>query len=389
MQARSSGWHHCLVVEGSLFLLLTLLLTACGAATTITPAKPRQTIVSHVDDFLTTEVQDMGFSGSVLIARGGKVLFSKGYSMADWDLHLPNTPHTKFYIGSLTKQFTAMAILILQEQGKLHVQDHLCSYLSDCLKAWQPITIHHLLTHTSGFPTLPGNPFTTMPSTPQQAVEEVVALYKNKPLDFAPGTQFSYSNEGYGALGYIIQKVSGQPYALFLQHTIFDPLQMRDTGYVPNYASLPDHATGYQTWQVKADPALLPFPQNLTFLPYPLNLSFLVAGGALYSTVADLYRWDQALSTETLVSKKSLDEMFTPYVPYVAACITEDCAASYGYGWFISRGFVFHGGIAPGFQSYNGLYRQNNVDIIVLSNLRSLDSLKLVSNLERDAFARP
>lgn len=155
MQARSSRWHHSSVVEGSFFLLLTLLLTACGAATNTTPASQSQTIASHVDDFLTTEVQDMGFSGSVLIARGGKILFSKGYSMADWDHHLPNTPYTKFYIGSLSKQFTAMAILILQEQGKLHVQDHLCSYLSDCPKAWQPITIHHLLTHTSGFPTLP------------------------------------------------------------------------------------------------------------------------------------------------------------------------------------------------------------------------------------------
>ncbi len=389
MQARSSRWHHCLMVGVSLFLLFTLLQTACSAATTITPASQSQTIVSQVDNFLTTEVQDKGFTGSVLIARGGKVLFSRGYSMADWDQHLPNTPHTKFYIGSLTKQFTAMAILILQEQGKLHVQDHLCSYLSDCPKAWQPITIHHLLTHTSGIPTLPANPFTTIPSTLQQAVEEVVALYKDKPLDFAPGTQFSYSNEGYGALGYIIQKVSGQPYALFLQHAIFDPLQMRDTGYVPNYASLSDHATGYQTWQVKADPALLPFPQYLTFLPYPLNLSFLVAGGALYSTVEDLYRWDQALSTGTLVSKKSLDEMFTPYIPYVAACITRDCPASYGYGWFISRGFVFHDGIAPGFRSYNGLYRQNTVSIIVLSNLQSLDLLKLVSNLEKDTFARP
>ena len=134
---------------------LTLLLTACGTATTITPVSQSQSMVSSVDDLLTTEAQDKvsyRFSGSVLIARGGKVLFSKGYSLADWQQQLPNTPHTKFHVASLTKQFTAMAILLLQEQGKLQVQDHVCTYVMDCPPAWQPITIHQLLTHTSRFP---------------------------------------------------------------------------------------------------------------------------------------------------------------------------------------------------------------------------------------------
>ncbi len=159
MLTLTSRYHRLLYV--SLFVLLTLLLTACGNATPITSASPSQTMISHVDDFLTTEVQKEEFSGSVLIARGGKVLLSKGYSLADWQQHLPNTPHTKFHVASLTKQFPAMAILILQEQGKLHVQDHVCTYVTDCPPAWQPMTIHQLLTHTSGIPTL-SNPPTTL-----------------------------------------------------------------------------------------------------------------------------------------------------------------------------------------------------------------------------------
>jgi CubicO group peptidase (beta-lactamase class C family) len=383
----TSRFHRLLYVNLSLFVLLILLLTACGTATPITPPSPSQGIVSQVDNLLTTEAQDKvsyRFSGSVLIARGGKVLFSKGYGMADWQNQMPNTPHTKFHVASLTKQFTAMAILILQEQGKLHVQDHACNYVPECPPAWQPITIHELLTHSSGIPTL-SNPPTTLPSSPQQ----VIALYKKLPLDFPAGTQFRYSNMGYQLLGYIIQQVTGEPYAEFVQHSILAPLQMRETDFDPAYPSLPDQATGYVVGKLPATPTL--FDRSL-----PNGWSFLLAAAGLESTVEDLYRWDQALYTHTLVSAHSLEQMFTPDIstcPSAAWCPTPLTSSAYGYGWFIAkepgRRVMWHEGVGNGFRAYIGHYPDDKTTIIVLSNLDTVDAFGLASELETKVFARP
>jgi CubicO group peptidase (beta-lactamase class C family) len=407
MSTLTSRSHRLLYVNLSLCVLLTLLLTACGTATTIAPAKPRQTMVSQVDYFLTTEVQNGNFSGSVLIARGGKVLFSKGYGMADWQQHLPNTPHTRFHVASLTKQFTAMAILILQVQGKLQVQDHVCTYVMDCPPAWQPITIHQLLTHTSGIPTL-SNPPTTLPSSLQQSIarsiaasswpgdkttlpsspQQLIARYKNQSLDFPAGTQFNYSNTGYQLLGYIIQQVSGEPYAEFVQHSIFAPLQMSDTDFEPAYPSLPNQATGYVLGKIPAAPTLL--DRSL-----PSGWSFLLAAGGLDSTVEDLYRWDQALYTHTLFSAHSLEQMFTPYISLCPSkwCPTPLTSSAYGYGWFIAKEpdhrVMWHTGDGNGFGAYIGRYPDDKTTMIVLSNLISVDAFGLASDLEMVVFAKP
>lgn len=416
MYTLTSRLHRLLYVNASLFVLLTLLLTACGTATPITPVSPSQTMVSSVDDFLTTVAQDKvsyRFSGSVLIARGGKVLFSKGYGMADWQHQLPNTPHTKFHVASLTKQFTAMAILLLQEQGKLHVQDHVCTFVTDCPPAWQPITIHELLTHTSGIPTL-SNPPTTLPSSLQQSIassiaaatwpgdkttlpsspQQLIARYKNQSLDFQAGTKFNYSNTGYQLLGYIIQQVSGEPYAAFVQHSIFAPLQMSDTDFEPAYPSLPNQATGYVLGKLPAAPTLL--DRSL-----PSGWSFLLAAGGLESTVEDLYRWDQALYTHTLVSALSLEQMFTPYIstcpsgtfPSGTFCLTSLMSLAYGYGWFIAkepgRRVMWHTGVGNGFRAYIGRYPDDKTTIIILSNLDTADAFGLASELETKVFARP
>src|SRR5205823_834732 len=146
-------------------------------------------MASQVNNLLMTEVTHQQFSGSVLIAHNDQVLLSKGYSMADWSKQVPNTPHTKFYLGSTTKEFTAMAILILQEQGKLHVTDHLCSYIAQCPAAWRPVTIHEVLTHTSGIPQLDDSLLSS--ASPQAWI----ASYDGSPLTFTPGSQFSYCNQ--------------------------------------------------------------------------------------------------------------------------------------------------------------------------------------------------
>ena len=391
------------LVTASLLLVSVLLFAAWGSAlltprvhgqtiarhaTPPTPRAPRPTptvpatptatpqsalIVSQVDRLLTNEVAHQQFSGSVLIAQDGHVLLSKGYSMADWDDQVSNTPHTKFYLGSTTKEFTAMAILILQEQGKLHVTDHLCSYIAQCPPPWRPVTIHEVLTHTSGIPQLDDSLLSS--ASPQAWI----ASYNRSPLTFAPGRQFSYCNQCYQILAYVVEQASGEPYSEFLQQAIFDPLQMKNTGFDPHYLSLSDEeAVGYAGWQAKA--------MTLEWSVTP-QWSFLFGSGLLSSTVEDLYRWDQALYTQTLVSQQSLNKAFTPYAT------SQYAGSSYGYGWFIANAptvghrLIWHDGRIDGFRTYIGRYVDDRVTIIFLSNLATLDELALGKALGQIVFA--
>ena len=170
-------------------------------------------------------------AGPILIARDGQVLFCKGYGMANLEHDVPCTPQTKFRLGSITKQFTAMAILILQERGKLNVTDKIKKYMPDAPKAWDDITIHHLLDSHIRHPELHLLP--RFPEDPANHVtlDELIAKFKDKPLEFKPGEKFKYSNSGYIVLGQIIETASGKPLRLVLKEAIFDPLEMNDTGY--------------------------------------------------------------------------------------------------------------------------------------------------------------
>jgi len=297
------------------------------------------------------------------------MVFSKGYGLADKDAHIPNTPQTRFRIGSLTKQFTAMAILLLQEQGKLHVQDHLCLYIQDCPADWQPITLFHLLTHSSGIPDYTNfADFVatwTQPTTP----EELISRFKNMPLDFSPGSRFRYSNSGFVLLGYIIERVSGESYAMFLQKHIFTPLKLSNTGYDSTYPSLPQHATGYYAGYVK---------------PEPYDMSVLYAAGAVYSTVEDLYSWDLALEQHTLIPQQAQDSMFTVHVPCPPSgpggCLLPT-DVGYGFGLFIANEpegrLIYHVGHIDGFFAYDGFYPKLDLEVVVLSNLETTDVLKI------------
>ncbi len=329
-------------------------------------------MASEVDHLLTDMVTHQQFSGSVLIAHDGQIILSKGYSMADWDQQIPNTPQTKFYLGSTTKQFTAMAILILQEQGKLHVQDQLCTYIVPCPPAWQPVTIHEVLTHTSGIPELDDA------SLSDASPSAWIASFNSVPLVFTPGGQYDYCSVCYQILGYVVQQVSGEPYSTFLQQAIFNPLQMNSTSFDPHTLSPSDHATGYATWQIK-DVSLDWFVGS--------QWSFLFGSGLLHTTVEDLYRWDQALYTSTLVSQQTQNEAFTPYVP------AQYPGSSYGYGWFVAKApvpghrLIWHNGRIDGFRTYIGRYVDDQVTIIFLSNLATVDELALAKSLEQIAFA--
>jgi CubicO group peptidase (beta-lactamase class C family) len=307
-------------------------------------------------------------SGAVLVAQNG-VLFDKGYGVADKDALIPNTPQTRFRIGSITKQFTAMAILILQERGKLHVQDHICLYIPDCPQDWQPITIEHLLTHTSGIPDYTNFPDFVATWTQTTTPEQLITRFKNMSLDFPPGSVFRYSSSGYVLLGYIIERVTGESYTTFLREHIFDPLKMDNTGYDSAYPPLPQHATGYYKGYIKPD---------------AYDPSVLYAAGALYSTVEDLYMWDQSLMRHTLVSQRALDAMFTLHIPCPphgpGGCLLHT-DLGYGYGWFIAAEpqgkLIYHVGHIDGFFTYNGFYPSSNLVVVVLSNLETTDVLKI------------
>ena len=334
---------------------------------TATASKPFPN-VDQIDAYLTHLNQTGVLSGAVLIARNG-MLFAKGYGLADRDAGIANTPQTRFRIGSITKQFTAMAILMLQERGKLHVKDHLCIYISDCPQDWQPITLTHLLTHSSGIPDytdLPDFvPTWTQPTTP----EELISRFKNLPLEFTPGSRFRYSNSGYILLGYIIERVSGESYATFLENNIFRPLKMNNSGYDVAYPALPQHATGYYKGYIKPD---------------PYDPSVLYAAGALYSTVEDMNIWNRALMMHIILPQQALDAMFTPQIPCPPpgprGCLLST-DLGYGYGLFIAAEpqgrLIYHVGHIDGYFTYSGFYPASKLSIVVLSNLETTDVLQI------------
>ncbi len=337
------------------------------------PSPTPPDLAAKAGAYFSAEAQAGRFSGAVLAAQDGHIVLKQGYGMADYENDVPNTPQTRFRLGSITKQFTAMAILMLQERGKLRLEGPIGSYLPDCPEAWRAITIRQLLLHTSGLPeflTLPdADAFQMLPATPL----ETIARVKDLPLLFQPGEKWSYSNTGYLILGYIVERASGQSYESFLQQNIFDPLQMAGSGYDHYTAVLKHRATGYVSPRLKAG---------------YLDMSVPYAAGGLYSTVEDLYTWDQALYTERLVTRRSLDEMFTPQVTPAGSA-----QVGYGYGWFIStapgRRVVWHGGNIQGFSALIRRYPDDRVTIVILSNLQGAPLDAYATYMEKVIFGPP
>jgi CubicO group peptidase (beta-lactamase class C family) len=291
------------------------------------------------------------FSGTVLVAKGGRVIFEKGYGMSDNGQHIPNTVNTEFRVASITKQFTAMSVLQLQEKGLLNVNDKLSKYLPQDQK-WGNITIKELLTHTSGIPDWANFEDQTKP----QSVETILNGIKNKPLNFSPGTKWQYSNTNYLILGYLVEKLSGLSYGDYLTKNILLPLHMDHTGMYTEQ-SVKSVSLGYTSTNDK----------DLTQPLYAYG-----GDGGLYSTVQDLYKWDKALYTNKLVSSQSLKQMFSPQAK------TGSLGLSYGYGWFIKgtglNEEIYHNGSLPGYLSSIVRYPQKNITIIVLSNNSSRSS---------------
>lgn len=331
-------------------------------------------IISNIETYLKAAMQHDQFCGSVLVAKDGVPILNKGYGMANYELNVPNTPKTVFHIASITKQFTAMAIMLLQERGKLSVHDSIGKYLDNCPAVWQPITVHHLLTHTSGIPNMSSLPdWDEKHSFQPYTHREVIDLVRALPLHFSPGEKFKYSNSGYHLLGLIIEKVSGQSYYDFLQANIFTPLGMKHTGapypreqFMNRPQLVMNRASGYY-WSLNS---FVNAHYENPLIPY--------SAGSLYSTTEDLLLYDKALTTTKLVSQKSLDAMITPF-------------KNAGYGWeHISQKFnrtiIGHAGSGTGFSTYFMRVPSERVTIIILSNSDEASASKVAYDLAAIVF---
>ena len=323
----------------SRFALALLLVTAA----------PAQDAAS-LDQVVQPYVKDHKYMGPVLVARDREILLNKGYGSANLEWEIPNTPNTKFRLGSVTKQFTAACILLLEDRGKLKTSDPVKKYMPDAPAAWDKITLFHVLTHTSGIPDFTSfpeyrklEPFATTPA-------EVVAHFRDKPLDFQPGDKWSYSNSGYLLLGYLIEKITGGTYEKFVRENIFAPLGMKDTGLDSNAAILARRASGYT-------PTKTGVIENTGFI----HMSIPHAAGALYSTTEDLLKWQQGLFGGKVLTAGSLAKMITPF------------KNNYAFGLFVQakdgRKVIEHGGGIEGFNTSLSYWPEDKLTVIVLANL--------------------
>lgn len=349
--------------------------TPAAAVETLSPTPtPTAAAVSGIlgqqlDDYFTGSRPL--FSGSVLAARHGEVLLDKGYNYADWELRVPNEPQTKFRITSLTKQFTATLIMMMHERGLIDLDDSICSYLEDCLESWKEITVHQLLTHTSGIPEYTILPDALEESRQPHNVQGLLNLFNGEQLDFTPGEEFKYSNSNYVVLGAILEQISGSTYEQYLNEHVLRPLEMEDSGLDRQDVILQGRASGY-----------LIVESFLLNAPY-LDMSNAYSTAGMYSTVEDLYKWDQALYTDQLLNEESREMMFSTEVG-------EGINSNYGYGWQIGDAHgqrkIWHAGRINGFHSYLSRYPDDQTTIIILSNIETEDLDEIVFNLENILF---
>jgi len=280
------------------------------------------------------------FMGSVLVASKGKIIFSNGYGMADLEWSIPNSPTTRFNIASMTKQFTAAAILLLEDRGKLKTSDLVKKYLPDAPASWDKITIYHLLTHTSG---ISDDAAKYQPGSPD------LMLFNDKPLDFQPGERWSYTNLGYIVLGYLLERIVGQSYESFVQENLFKPLGMNDSGMFSYVTVIPRRASGYWPGRNGIENAERP----------DFRTGF--SSGSLYSTTEDLLRWEEGLFGGKLLSATSLHKMITPF------------KGDYACGLYVRHVnghlMIEHDGNNIGFNSHMAYYPEEGIAVIVLANL--------------------
>jgi CubicO group peptidase (beta-lactamase class C family) len=317
-------------------------------------------IASRVEEYMHAEMTLNRFRGSILIARDGKILVSKGYRVVTLKSGVLNTSATRVHVGSIAMQFTDTAVLQLQEKGALHVQDSVCEYIKRCPNDWSGITLFDLMTHTSGIPEIRNVPDHENSSSRAPTSSELLDLIKKEPLQFRPGEKLDCSYSEDEVLHAVIEAASGEPYTTYLDRHIFKPLRMRDTGYDG-------------TLRTPSQPETVS-----VLLPSDIERSLLYTAGGLYSTAKDLYFWNCALATDKVISQESLQQMFTPY------------RDGYGFGWMVQkqlgRRLVTQG---DGIRMYSTSilrYPDDDVCVIVLSQSETTDAEKVSKDIAAILF---
>ena len=329
--------------------------------------KADKQILKSLDDMLSAEFKQNEPGIAVLISKNGKIVYEKAFGSANIELNVPMQPDMVFRIGSITKQFTAVGILQLVEEGKISLQDSVQKYVSDFPTKGHTITIENLLTHTSGF-----IDYSSM-NDPDPYIERrdftgdfIVNYFKNEALQFKPGSKYSYSNSNYALLAYIIEKITGKSYYAYMKEKVLKQAGLTSTYFANENTVVPKRVTGYTKDNG--------FYENCAYQTISMGFGC----GDLMSTVEDLYKWNNALYAYKLVKKETLDKAFTPYK------LNNGKMSSYGYGWFIDKKYdrkcIHHEGQVSGFIGMEKYFPDDNIYIAILSNLKSGDDTTDFSN---------
>ena len=317
-------------------------------------APAEQDLASRIDGSIAPYFQAQDPGATVIVVKDGKTVLRRAYGMADVTKGVKMTPDMALRLGSITKQFTSTAILMLAEEGKLSVGDDITKHLPDYPTRGKKISIEHLLTHTSGIVSYTSKPDFRAGMTKDLTVAQMVDSFKNDPLDFEPGSQYRYNNSGYFLLGAIIEKISGQTYAQFVEQRIFAPLGMQDTYYEGFGRSKAPVAAGHTRTPTGFGPS------------QALSMSQPYAAGSLVSTVDDLARWDAAIGSGKLLKPASWQQAFMPYR------LSDGKRTDYGYGWQTAKvkgaPMIGHGGGINGFSTYAMRLPEQKVYVAVLTN---------------------
>ena len=344
------------------FLTLFLLLAICGVCAA---QSNDQQASAKIDQYVKAEMRKYKIPGvSLAVLRNGKITILKSYGLANVELGVPVKPETIFQSGSIGKQFTAAAVMILVQEGKLSLDDKLSKHLPDAPEAWRDITIRHLLTHTSGLGDYPDE----INLRADYTEDEYLRIFKKAPLNFAPGTRWDYSNVGYVTLGILIRRLTGKFYGDFLCENLFGPLQMSTARAISEADIIPNRAAGYRLVNGEL--------KNQEWVSPSTNST---ADGALYLSLLDLAKWDAGLSDYKVLTRSSLDQIWTP------VRLGNGHVKGYGFGWFTdtlhNRRILFHGGAWQGFKSFIIRFPDEKLTIVFLANSWNTNDFKIARGL--------
>ena len=352
-------------------------LALSGMAGTFALGRGQEVISAQVDSAVEGQRKAQKIPGvSLAVCRDGKIVKASGYGLANVELDVATTPETIFQTGSVGKQFTSMAVMMLVEEGKIGLEDKIAKYIPEAPAAWKDVTVRHLLTHTSGIADYGGEEDTmgkgVINFRKDYTEDELVQAFAKMPMDFAPGVKWSYSNTGYVLLGVIIHRATGKFYGDFLQERVFGPLGMTSTRIISEADIVPHRSRGYRL--VKGE------LKNQEWVSPTLNTT---ADGALYTNVLDLAKWDAALYTTKLVKQSSLDEIWTPVK------LNSGKTYPYGFGWALGgregHRVVMHDGAWQGFTMSIARFVDDRLTVIVMTNLdeNNSDPAKIVKEVAK------